>query len=148
MVLKMFTFHTWKWMLQNYCYDNNMCFCILLTVLHNIMRHSDHSENMPSESQRETPHTLKDMTLIQSTAALLYEQTATAARNNNCPTFTTFNSSQCAVQSVHWLQWWAHTVIWPATDYLIAQQQHSCPLPFAKQTSAHLIKWSADHVVS
>lgn len=29
------------------------------------------------------------------------------------------------------------TVIWPATDYPIAQQQHSCPLPFAKQTSAH-----------
>lgn len=77
-----------------------MCLCILLTVLHNVMRHSEHSENMPSESQRETPHILQDMMLIQSTAAPLYEQTATAARNNNCPTFTTFNSSQCACSPV------------------------------------------------
>lgn len=119
-----------------------MCFCILLTVLHNVMRHSEHSGNMPSESQRETPHRLKDMTLTQSTAAPLYEQTA--ARNNNCPTFTTFNSSQCAVQSVHWLQWWAHThsnltsnrlSYCPATAQLSASicKTNICPLNQVKR---------------
>lgn len=134
---------TWSYILQMILFISKMSMqlktlCIIITFV-----------CLQSKSQKNKhgwPYTTKGPNKNEYSAAFIKHQCSLTMKSISLWLIhyghSTVNSSYvnsikqyCLVKQSCLVSEW--TVIWPSTDYGVARQQHSCPFPFAKQTSAH-----------